>query len=222
MRAQMEWSAATSPEQWLDGLSGFSHVWLIGVFHDNLNKSAPNKIHPPRLNGASIGVLASRSPHRPNPISLTLARVIEVKGRELILSEVDLVDGTPILDIKPYIPDCDVANDAQSGWVAQNPWHHLEVFFNVAAIEGLERVYKLSAPPTALEQLKLLIQQSLSTDPRAVADRKEDDKVDGRPRWFWLRLYDLDIGFHYSPRGIEVTEARFALGTPLYDRFEKT
>ena len=165
-------------------------------------------------------MLASRSPHRPNPIGLTLAKVVLVQGRELHLSEVDLIDGTPILDIKPYVQDCDAAVNAQSGWVTANPWPAMEVFFSEASLLGLERIYSLAAPAMPRAQLQELITQSLSADPRAVADREENEKVDGRPRWFWLRLFEIDIGFYFSPRGIEVAEVRFALGSALYGRFE--
>ncbi|MGE3385727.1 MAG: tRNA (N6-threonylcarbamoyladenosine(37)-N6)-methyltransferase TrmO [Bdellovibrionales bacterium] len=219
--AHVQWAPGTSPEQWLQGLSGFSHVWLISVFHENLGKMIPTKVHPPRLGGRSVGVLASRSPHRPNPIGLTLARVVGVQGRDLILNEVDLLDDTPILDIKPYITECDRVDRARGGWVDENPWPRLPVFFSREAEKGLLRVYQLAPPPMSLPQLRQLIQQSLASDPRAVADREEAIRPDGRPRWFWLRLFDIDVGFFFSTRGVEVAEVRFALASALYARFEQ-
>src|SRR5262249_16291394 len=90
-----------------DELEGFSHAWLISVFHQSKNTNVPSKIHPPRLEGKTVGVLASRSPHRPNNIGLTLARIERVEGDTLHFSGVDLVDGTPILDIKPYLAEAD-------------------------------------------------------------------------------------------------------------------
>lgn len=219
--ATVEWAPGTQPEVWLEGLQGFSHVWLISVFHGHYGQPSPSKIHPPRLGGARVGVLASRSPHRPNPIGLTLARVTRVEDGKLLLSEVDLIDGTPILDLKPYVAEADLAHDVRGGWVEANPWPMLSVSFNVSFEEGLNRVYRLAPPPVPREELKNLIRQTLAADPRAVADRETNQVPDGRPRWFWLRLYDLDFGFHFTINGqIEVVAARFALHSSLYARFE--
>lgn len=91
----------------LEGLSEFSHVWLIGTFHENTDGGAASrfkaKVAPPRLNGAKVGVFATRSPHRPVPLSLTVARLDAVVDGTLWLSGADLLDGTPILDVKPYV-----------------------------------------------------------------------------------------------------------------------
>lgn len=97
----------TNPSHALDGLESFSHVWLLFIFHKNSNNSLKAKVRPPRLDGRKIGVFASRSPHRPSPIGLTLARLDNIQGNKLFLSAIDILDGTPILDIKPYIPDYD-------------------------------------------------------------------------------------------------------------------
>lgn len=82
---------------------------IIFHFHKNTNKSIKAKVKPPRLDGAKVGVFASRSPHRPNPIGLTLAKLNGIVGNTLLLSGIDLLDGTPVLDIKPYVPDYDEA-----------------------------------------------------------------------------------------------------------------
>lgn len=99
----------TNPEHSLLGLEKFSHVWIIFHFHKNTNKNVKAKVKPPRLDGAKVGVFASRSPHRPNPIGLTLAKLNGIIGNTLLLSGIDLLDGTPVLDIKPYVPDYDEA-----------------------------------------------------------------------------------------------------------------
>ena len=82
---------------------------IIFHFHKNTNKNIKAKVKPPRLDGAKVGVFASRSPHRPNPIGLTLAKLNGIIGNTLLLSGIDLLDGTPVLDIKPYVPDYDEA-----------------------------------------------------------------------------------------------------------------
>lgn len=85
----------------------FLSVRIVFLFHKNTNKTVKAKVKPPRLDGAKVGVFASRSPHRPNPIGLTLAKLDAIVGNALFLSAIDLLDGTPVLDIKPYVPDYD-------------------------------------------------------------------------------------------------------------------
>lgn len=95
-------------EHLLQGLEQFSHIWIIFVFHKNDGPFTKAKVAPPRLGGGKrLGVLATRSPHRPNPIGLTLSKLERVEGNQIHVSGHDLLDGTPILDVKPYIPDYD-------------------------------------------------------------------------------------------------------------------
>ncbi|XP_060055103.1 tRNA (adenine(37)-N6)-methyltransferase isoform X2 [Erinaceus europaeus] len=89
------------------GLEQFSHIWVLFVFHKNGHLSCKAKVQPPRLNGAKVGVFATRSPHRPSAIGLTLAKLEKVEGGAVYLSGIDMIHGTPILDIKPYIADYD-------------------------------------------------------------------------------------------------------------------
>lgn len=90
-------------------LAGFSHIWVVFVFHHNTNvgkdqKALASKIRPPRLHGAKVGCLSTRSPHRPNNIGLSVCKVEGVGPDYIELSGIDMVDSTPVLDIKPYIP----------------------------------------------------------------------------------------------------------------------
>ena len=104
------------------GLEGFSHLWLVWVFSENVDKGWSPTVRPPRLGGnVRMGVFATRAPFRPNPIGLSAVRLERVElhpldGPVLHLSGVDLVDGTPILDIKPYLPYCDAKPDATGGF----------------------------------------------------------------------------------------------------------
>ncbi|XP_006886932.1 PREDICTED: nef-associated protein 1 [Elephantulus edwardii] len=100
-------SIFNNPEHSLMGLDQFSHVWILFVFHKNGRLSCKAKVQPPRLNGAKTGVFSTRSPHRPNAIGLTLARLEKVEGGAIYLSGIDMIHGTPVLDIKPYIADYD-------------------------------------------------------------------------------------------------------------------
>ncbi|XP_029909652.1 tRNA (adenine(37)-N6)-methyltransferase isoform X2 [Myripristis murdjan] len=96
-----------NPEHALVGLEHFSHVWIIFLFHKNGHLSYKAKVKPPRLNGQRVGVYSTRSPHRPNATGLTLAKLDRIVGDTLHLSGIDMIDGTPVLDIKPYIPEYD-------------------------------------------------------------------------------------------------------------------
>lgn len=115
-RASLTLRAGLQPAL-LSGLEEHSHAWILFVFHANTDlgrlwtadpdRGLRGKVRVPRLDGARRGTLATRSPHRPNPLGLTLARVIRVRGREVIFGGCDLVDGTPVLDVKPYAAFCD-------------------------------------------------------------------------------------------------------------------
>lgn len=122
-------------ENALRGIEQFSHLWLVWQFSEAVRKSWSPTVRPPRLGGNTrVGVFATRSPFRPNPIGLTSVRLEELRrdkrlGTVLVVSGADLMDGTPILDIKPYIPFTDTHPDAAAGYTAQTIAHALEVAF---------------------------------------------------------------------------------------------
>lgn len=104
---------------WLDekviqDLGGFERIWLIFAFH--LSEGWKSTVKPPR-GGPKRGVLATRSPHRPNSIGLSAVELVKVEGRTLHLRGVDLLDGTPVLDIKPYVPYADAFPLSKAGWI---------------------------------------------------------------------------------------------------------
>ena len=102
-------------EQALQDLAGFSRVWLIWWFHRTTTWRT--QVFPPRGPEQARGVFATRSPHRPNPLGFTPVQLIAIAGRQLILGECDLVDGTPIFDLKPYVPAYDSFPEAHAGWI---------------------------------------------------------------------------------------------------------
>lgn len=101
-------------ERVLQDLAGFDRLWLIYHFHQS--EGWRSTVKPPR-GGPKRGVLATRAPHRPNPIGLSTVELVKVEGRTLHLRSVDLLDGTPILDIKPYVPYADAFPESKAGWV---------------------------------------------------------------------------------------------------------
>jgi tRNA-Thr(GGU) m(6)t(6)A37 methyltransferase TsaA len=103
-------------EQALEDLAGFEKIWLIYWFHRN--RTWKPKVLPPRSKDfKKRGVFATRSPHRPNPIGLSLVTLVSIEGRVLKVADTDLLDGTPILDIKPYLPYAEAFSDAKMGWL---------------------------------------------------------------------------------------------------------
>lgn len=140
----------------LRGIEGFSHLWLLWGF--SANKEAKGEwqptVRPPRLGGnTAMGVWATRSPYRPNPIGLSCVKLLRVEKLELVVGGADLMDGTPIFDIKPYIAYADSIPDAVSGFAAEAPGKKLDVFIpeelplNEAQRKVLEEVLALDPRP---------------------------------------------------------------------------
>ncbi|XP_043487949.1 uncharacterized protein LOC122514894 isoform X2 [Polistes fuscatus] len=100
-------SVFTNPDHALQGLQDFSHLWIIFHFHRNDSTHIRAKVAPPRLNGIRTGVFSTRSPHRPCPIGLSLVKILKIDNYTIYFEGVDMVDQTPVLDIKPYIPQYD-------------------------------------------------------------------------------------------------------------------
>ena len=102
------------------GLDGFSHVWVYWWFdrHDNQKKRSVLQVHPQgNRNNPLTGVFACRSPARPNLIAMTLCRIISIKNNVVEVEKIDAFSGTPILDLKPYIPDSDSADATVPHWL---------------------------------------------------------------------------------------------------------
>ena len=120
------------------GLEGFSHLWLIWVFSENVNEGWSPTVRPPRLGGnVRMGVFATRSPFRPNPIGLSSVTLEEVRlhtpeGPVLVVGGADLMDGTPIYDIKPYLPYADCHPEATGGFAEEKRHYALAVDFPAA------------------------------------------------------------------------------------------
>lgn len=135
------------------GIDGFDYLWLIWGF--NKNHSHSLTVRPPRLGGNErIGVFASRSPFRPNGLGLSSVRLVGIDNGELIVAGADLMDGTPIYDIKPYIAYTDSHPDARGGFTDSREWQRLEVVMNDCDF------------PTLSPEELLALRESLALDPR--------------------------------------------------------
>jgi tRNA-Thr(GGU) m(6)t(6)A37 methyltransferase TsaA len=106
-------------EQALQSLGGFERVWLLFGFHES--QGWLPMVRPPRGDGEKRGVFSTRSPHRPNRIGLSCVRLLKVEGRSLLIEGHDLLDGTPVYDIKPYLPQADSFPEAKAGWIDDLP-----------------------------------------------------------------------------------------------------
>lgn len=102
-------------EQALKDLDGFEYIWVLAWLH--LNEGWNPQVIPPRGPKIKRGLFATRAPHRPNPIALSALRLIGIEGRTLKVRGIDLLDGTPVLDIKPYVPYSDAFPHARAGWL---------------------------------------------------------------------------------------------------------
>ncbi|MBP5299872.1 MAG: tRNA (N6-threonylcarbamoyladenosine(37)-N6)-methyltransferase TrmO [Victivallales bacterium] len=127
----------------LRGVEAFSHIWIIFLFHQNLREKWKATVRPPRLGGdRRLGVFATRSPFRPNPIGLSVVKLegVEIRphGRIFLnVSGLDLVDGTPVLDLKPYLPYADAIPGATGGFAPEAPEEMLKVSFSAEAEAAL-------------------------------------------------------------------------------------
>lgn len=169
------------------GLEQFSHLWLLFLFHHIEPEKWRLTVRPPRLGGnKTLGVFATRSPFRPNHIGLSAVELkdITVVKKQVILKlgSLDLVDGTPIIDIKPYIPYCDSYPQAKASYAQTVPETVLTVTFSPFVQQFLER-QKQDYP-----QLATLISQVISQDPRPAYKRKDKTEQE-----FGLTLYHFNI-----------------------------
>jgi tRNA-Thr(GGU) m(6)t(6)A37 methyltransferase TsaA len=179
--------------QALHFLDSFSHIWLIFAFRND----CPWKptIRPPRVDAPRrVGVFASRSPHRPNPIGMSVVSLEKIDldapdGIELHISGIDLLDQTPILDIKPYLPYADSVLDASSGWI-KGEIPRFKVNFTEKALHQIQELGSTRHP-----RLHLLIEQMLEWDPRPTSQRRAMpiEKADSEGRTFGFRIFDLDV-----------------------------
>ncbi len=177
----------------LRGIEGFSHLWLIWQFSESLRQDWSATVRPPRLGGNTrMGVFATRSPFRPNSLGLSCVRLLGVeqtpdRGTVLHVGGADLMDGTPIFDIKPYIPYADCQPDALGGFTDTADAYLLEVVFPRELLALLP------------QDKHLAVLQILSHDPRPSYQRTEN-------RVYGLPFAGFDIRFTVSGSTLTVTE----------------
>jgi tRNA-Thr(GGU) m(6)t(6)A37 methyltransferase TsaA len=189
LESQIELDRELIPAEALRGLDGVSHVWVLSWFHASTHWRPT--VRPPRLGGTErLGVFATRAPHRPNPIGLSLVRLIAIEDRTLHVADLDLLDGTPVLDIKPHLPWAEQPGDARCDWAPARP-EPLAVSFAPAAEASLAASERGAAERAA-------IIETLRWDPRPAHQR------DNPERSFGLAVAGLDLRFVVDERGVLV------------------
>ncbi len=173
-----------------DGLEGSSHLWIQFVFHANQRQEWKPRVKPPRLGGnLSLGVFATRSPTRPAPIGLSVVRFAGIRQQDgklwLDIAGIDLLEGTPVLDIKPYIPYVDRVTDAVNTF-APTPPALLKVEIRPVLLDFCRAYHTRTGT-----DLATLIAQVLQQDPRPQYQQPDGDRTYG------MKLLDLDVRWRY-------------------------
>lgn len=127
-------------EQAIKDLDGFDRIWIIYQFH--LNKNWKPLVTPPRHTRKKVGVFATRAPYRPNQIGMSSVKLEKVEGLKIFISESDILDGTPVLDIKPYLPYSDSFPDSKTGWVKSGLENIYKIVFEEKAKKFADRLKK--------------------------------------------------------------------------------
>lgn len=167
-------------------LQGYTHLWILFVFHENVKQGWQPTVRAPRLGGNKrLGVFASRSTFRPNGIGMSAVKnlgVEQLNGKiTLHIGNIDLLDGTPVIDIKPYVPYCDVIADAQAQLIDEHPLPNRTVTFSHSAEAKLK--------DQSHSDLYALIEQCLSQDPRPAYRQSNENDC----KLYKVTLYNCDI-----------------------------
>jgi tRNA-Thr(GGU) m(6)t(6)A37 methyltransferase TsaA len=183
----------------LDGLEQYSHLWIFFVFHNNTKsntslggqqkghgkgaKSLKVKIRPPK-HDRKVGVFATRSPHRPNPIGQTLAKIDGIDGSTILLSGIDLIDGTPVLDVKPYVPLYDALSDASVAPWVQTAYDakKIDVTFSEEACAQVATIFKEKVAHSEEEGVQCGIDPQASSNEVARENAKKKKKKKKKKR----------------------------------------
>lgn len=201
MTASIELLPEYASEEAVKGLQDCSHIWLVFVFSACLDKGWSPSVRPPRLGGnQKLGVFASRSPFRPNPIGLSPVRLeaIRIKKQKVFLdvSGADLLDQTPILDIKPYLPYSDILPEAEFTLANQIELLQQKLFFSDEAQKALDHHSERLKQP-----LYQQIGEVLRCDPRPAYHKNKPQQ-----REYGIRLHDLNVRWTIDSETIQVVD----------------
>lgn len=199
--AELELVAPYNREEMVRGLEGFSHIWVQFVFHDTVREGWKPTIRPPWQGGKKkVGVFASRSPHRPNHLGLSVVRLdkidLEEKRVVLYLSGIDFLDGTPVVDIKPYLPYSDVVSKASCGYTKTVKSQ------SVIAFSQQSEDFCMKYKNTTNIDLRQLITELLENDPRPASQKDKKDQ-------FGMAIWDVNVVWRVENTHFYVEECHF-------------
>ena len=195
LRARIVFEPEYRVREALRGIEDFSHLWLIWEFSEAKRDTWSPTVRPPRLGGNKrMGVFATRSPFRPNPVGLSSVRLIgiehtETEGDVLIVSGADLMDGTPIYDIKPYLPFTDCHTDARGGFADEKKEYSAEVIIPDHVASRI--------PEGRINEIRELLRE----DPRP--SYRDDES-----REYGMSYAGLEISFRATGSTLEVTDIK--------------
>ena len=180
------------------GLENFSHLWIMFIFHQTMNQGWNPTVRPPRLGGNQrMGVFASRSTFRPNPLGMSLVALngIRIAKQQVILElgSLDLVDGTPVVDIKPYLPFADSIPDAKAGYAQPPPDAGMPVIFTAEAQQQLQHL------AGRYPHLPQFLTEVLAQDPRPAYRKNSEDQHE-----YAARLLDFNVRWRITAGSNEV------------------
>ncbi|MDR1281815.1 MAG: tRNA (N6-threonylcarbamoyladenosine(37)-N6)-methyltransferase TrmO [Opitutaceae bacterium] len=200
-------------EDFVRGLDAFSHVWLVTWFHRSAEWSGAATVRPPRLGGNDrVGVFASRSPNRPNPLGLSLVRLLAIEtapALALRVAGIDAVDGSPVLDVKPYLPWCEALPVARADWAGDAPCVREAGAVSIPPPIAARLVRGSGSGPEGVRTLEL-VRHLLRLDLQPAYQRNDTGSVAGGGRRSWgMTVAGWNIRWQASDdgRGVEVVEA---------------
>jgi len=175
-------------EQALIGLDSFSHIWVLFEFDRNQNWKP--MVLPPRGTNQKVGVFATRAPYRPNPIGMSSVQLLKIEGLKVHVSGHDILDQTPILDLKPYLPYSDSIHGANTGWLKENPFQIDIQPLAKAQLEFLEK--------NGITELRPFLLQQLSHEP-IDSRRKRVRSLSGNQYEIAYRTWRIRFELHHVP-----------------------
>lgn len=202
-------------EHALVDLDGFDRIWVIYNFH--LNSTWKPKVNPPRTTTRKkVGVFATRSPHRPNQIGMSCVELVRVEGRRVYIKNFDILQGTPVLDIKPYIPYCDSFPGSATGWIPEDIPADYSVEIDDITKAKADYIYQISS-------LNLIVfaESQLEHDPFSSRRKRITKAVDDEYFWLGCRTWKIlftvedkmivlkDICSSYSNEEIDCDEDKY-------------
>ena len=187
----------------LRGLDGFERIWLLFAFDRNAGIWRPTTRPPVAVPGiARVGTFASRAPYRPNPIGMSCVRLVAVRGRMLEVEEADLLDGTPILDVKPYVPSADAFPDARAGWLA-NGAEPAWIVVTTPAFDAEAEFVRTHGGPDLAHTARIQLSQSPFD-----SSRKRVERTGNGVGTLSLRMFRIDFTLDDTAHAVTVERIR--------------